>query len=274
MAGGASSRMKRSLEHSDLDERIKQIAYTQHKSLIPLGNKGNPLLYYLLRNAKKAGYTDCYIITNAKNQGFKDLVGNRDSNNDYEGLKVHFAIQYIPKGREKPLGTADALQQCMQQYPKLKEERFTVCNGDNLYSVGALTDLREEREASHAIISYSGSGLGFSDERLAVFAVLDISSDGFLKTIIEKPGLERMEAYRDKAGELRISMNIFNFTGEEVFPYLENCPINPERDEKELPEGVRNIAQDDPTSTICFPRSEQIPDLTSADDIKRFKLAE
>ncbi len=270
MAGGASSRMKQSLENADLDEVIKEIAYTQHKSLIPLGEAKKPLLHYLIKNAKDAGYNDCYIITNTENQAFKDLVGDSDS--EYEGVKVHFAVQHVPKGREKPMGTADALLQCMQQHPTLKKERFTVCNGDNLYSAGALADLRKAREIPHAIISYSGSGLGFSNERLAAFAVMDISSEGCLKTIIEKPGLEQMEAYRDASGELRISMNIFNFTGALVLSYLENCPINPKRDEKELPEAVRNIVEDDPKSTICLPRSERIPDLTNADDIKNFNL--
>lgn len=271
MAGGASSRMKRSLKFADLDETIKQIAYTQHKSLIPLGKGGNPLLHYLMANAREAGYTDSYLITNAENQSFKKLVGQKDKNNEYRGVKVHFAIQHLFEDRKKPLGTADALLQCMQQYPELKEQRFTVCNGDNLYSVGALAALRKEREVPHATISYAGSGLGFTIEHLAAFAVMNLSSNNYLKTIIEKPGLEQMEAYQDRSGELRISMNIFNFSGDLVYTYLENCPINPKRNEKELPEAVRNIAKDHPKSVLAIPRSEPIPDLTDAHDIASFE---
>ena len=39
MAGGASSRMKRSLGKSKLSESKKKLAHSVHKSLIPLGIK-------------------------------------------------------------------------------------------------------------------------------------------------------------------------------------------------------------------------------------------
>ncbi|AKA35789.1 sugar phosphate nucleotidyltransferase [Flagellimonas lutaonensis] len=269
MAGGASSRMKKSLGRAALDESVKKAAQKLHKSLIPLGNSGKPLLHYLLKNAAGAGYSNIYLITSEENQGFKDFLNDSE---DYLGPNVHFAIQHIPEGREKPLGTADAILQCLEQHPTLQETYFTVCNGDNLYSVDALRDLRKERDAPHATIAYSGSGLGFSDERLAKFAVMDISSDGYLRNIIEKPGLDEMEQYRDASGELRISMNEFSFSGAEIFPYLKNCPINAKRGEKELPEAVRNAVAGHAKAVLCYPRSERLPDLTDAHDIKDFYL--
>ncbi|MEM8845527.1 MAG: sugar phosphate nucleotidyltransferase [Bacteroidota bacterium] len=272
MVGGASSRMKKSLATANLDEKTKNIAQKLHKSLIPLGTSRKPLLFYLIKNAAEAGYAQVYLITSKQNEGFKDEVGYKDRDNQYQGISVHFAIQHIPEGREKPLGTADALEQCLNQYPELKNTSFTVCNGDNLYSMGALEDLRRIRAIPNALISYSGSGLQFSDERLAKFAVMDISSDGFLKGIIEKPDISTLDAYRDGSEELRVSMNIFSFLGSEIFPYLENCPIHPIRNEKELPEAVRNLVLDHPKSVLCYPRSEYIPDLTNADDIGRFEI--
>lgn len=269
MAGGASSRMKKSLDKTKLDKSVKKAALKLHKSLVPLGEKGKPLLHYLLRNAARAGYASVYLITSEENQGFKDFLGK---SNGQDGLNIHFAIQYVPDKREKPLGTADALLQCLEQHPKLQEIPFTVCNGDNLYSVDALYDLRKDREAPHATIAYSGSGLGFTNERLAKFAVMDISSDGYLKQIVEKPSLDEMEKYRDPSGELRISMNVFSFSGDEIFPYIKNCPVNPMRDEKELPEAVRNAVADNPKAVLCYPRSERLPDLTDANDIKDFYL--
>ena len=127
---------------------------------------------------------------------------------------MFLAVQNVPAGRSKPLGTADALQQCLDQYPELKQTTFTVCNGDNLYSVGALKDLRRERTAPHALISYGSSGFEYTEERIAKFAVMNISSEGFLREIIEKPDLRDVPKYRDESGELRVSMNIFSFSGE------------------------------------------------------------
>ena len=268
MVGGASSRMKRSLKVKDGHKGIMD--NIPHKSLIPVGKYGKPFLYYLVQNAVEAGYTRLYLITSAENQAFQKLKdGGLPS-----GLEVFLAVQNVPAGRSKPLGTADALQQCLDQYPELKQTTFTVCNGDNLYSVGALKDLRRERTAPHALISYGSSGFEYTEERIAKFAVMNISSDGFLREIIEKPDLRDVPKYRDESGELRVSMNIFSFSGEAIYPYLKNCPIDPERDEKELPKAVAILVSEHLKSVLCIPRSEHIPDLTDANDIQLFKNLE
>lgn len=271
MAGGASSRMKRSLASVSLDSETFEIAKAAHKSLIPLGKQGKPLVYYLIHNAAKAGYEDVYIITSPENTAFKAVIGTQDRDNSYAGVRVHFAIQHLPNNREKPLGTADALQQALDQYPELKNGGFTVCNGDNLYSVKALELLKAQRNAPHALISYSRSGLQFADERIAKFAVMDIDLEGYLQTIVEKPDPTQVAQYRDASGEIRVSMNIFSFHGPSIYPFLESCPIHPDRKEKELPEAVRILAAQKPGSVQCFPRSEHIPDLTAAHDIALFE---
>lgn len=265
MVGGASSRMKRSLE-SGPHKGI--MAGLPHKSLIPVGRRGRPFLYHLAENALKAGYGRLYLITGAGNTAFAELVAQGGLP---AGLKVHLAVQALAAGREKPLGTADALQQCLDQYPELLDRTFTVCNGDNLYSVGALAALTEPREVPHALISYAGSGLGFPDERIAKFALMDISPQGHLKGIVEKPLEGELSKFRDAQGELRVSMNIFSFQGRGIYPYLENCPIDPIRQEKELPKAVGLLVAKEPSALICIPRSEPLPDLTDARDIGLFE---
>ena len=168
------------------------------------------------------------------------------------------------------MGTADALAQAMAQYPELKSNSFTICNGDNLYSVKALLLLRENREAPHALISYSRSGLQFSDERISKFAVMAIDKENYLQNIIEKPEPEVLEKYRNVDGEIRVSMNVFSFDGASIDQYIRDCPIHPLRQEKELPEAVRNFVKDHPKQFITIPVSEHLPDLTAADDIEDF----
>jgi len=65
-------------------------------------------------------------------------------------------------------------------------------------------------------------------------------------------------------------MNIFSFKGALLFPYLKNCPIHLERNEKELPEAVRMMIKESKNRTRCFKVSEHLPDLTSAEDLKNF----
>ena len=168
------------------------------------------------------------------------------------------------------MGTADALAQAMAQYPELRSNIFTICNGDNLYSVKALSLLREKREAPHALISYSRSGLEFPDDRISKFAVMAIDNENYLENIIEKPEPEVVEKYRDVYGEIRVSMNVFSFNGTLIDQYISDCPIHPLRQEKELPEAVRNFVNDHPKQFITIPISEHLPDLTAADDIEDF----
>ncbi|MCK0161901.1 sugar phosphate nucleotidyltransferase [Allomuricauda sp. F6463D] len=269
MVGGASSRMKRSLKAINDPKGVMD--NIPHKSLIPVGKHGKPFLYYLVKNALEAGYTNLFLITSPENQVFQNLI---DNGGLPSGIEVFLAVQNVTAGRIKPLGTADALLQCLDQYPELKKATFTVCNGDNLYSVGALKDLRKERNAPHALISYGSSGFEYNDERIAKFAVMNISSEGFLQDIIEKPNMKDVPKYKDESGELRVSMNIFSFLGEAIYPYLNNCPIDPVRDEKELPKAVAVLVGEHPKSVCCIPRSEHIPDLTDANDIQLFKNLE
>ena len=272
MAGGASSRMKRSLSQSNLTQDEKNLAGKVHKSLIPLGKEKKPLLFYLISNAVSVGVTDIYLITSSENEAFQKLVGTLKINNSFAGAKVHFAIQYLKKGYIKPLGTADAVEQTLVQYPKLIEQTFIICNGDNLYSKAAFKNLLKPRQVTNALISYARSGLRFKDERIEKFAVMEVDSLGYLKKIIEKPDPKTVEKYRDTSGEIRVSMNIFSFNGKQLNPYLKNCPIHPERNEKELPEAIRLLNVKEPNQIKCFGMKEHILDLTSAEDIGSFDV--
>ena len=139
-----------------------------------------------------------------------------------------------------------------------------------MYSCDAFQQLCKERKTPNALISYARSALNYSDERLVSFAVMDIDSQGYLKALVEKPNPETIEKYRDHTGEIRVSMNIFSFVGKKLYPYLKNCPIHPERNEKELPEAIRLLNEKEPNQIECFGVNENILDLTSADDIASF----
>ena len=112
--------------------------------------------------------------------------------------------------------------------------------------------------------------LEFKDERIEKFAVMDIDSSGYLKKIMEKPDPKIVEKYRDTTGEIRVSMNIFSFNGKQLNPYLKDCPIHPDRQEKELPEAIKLLNNNEPNQIMCFGMKEHILDLTSAEDIASF----
>lgn len=270
LAGGASSRMKKQVTVDNLSEEEIAQANERSKGLIGVGPNGRPLLDYLLLNAKKAGYKNIYIIIGEQGDLFKEFYGSENSNNDFNGLTISFATQYIPEGRIKPFGTADALFQAIEQYPELNAQEYTVCNSDNLYSTEALYALRET-SSPNAFISYNRDALEFPSERISRFAIAKLSENNQLLDILEKPTAEVLESYKDAEGKLRVSMNAFKFNGALLYPYLKNCPVHPERDEKELPTVLLNALKEHPDTTLGIPFSEHVPDLTAKEDIAEVK---
>jgi NDP-sugar pyrophosphorylase family protein len=270
LAGGASSRMKKEVVLNNLTEEEIAQANERSKGLIGVGPNGRPLLDYLLLNAKKAGYKKCIIIIGEQGELFKEFYGNQDKNNDFHGLNISFAVQYIPKDRVKPFGTADALFQAVEQYPEMNSQSYSVCNSDNLYSTAALLALRETN-SPNAFIGYDRDALDFPSERISRFAIAKLDANNQLLDILEKPTAEDLENYKDSEGKLRVSMNAFKFNGAMVYPYLKNCPAHPERDEKELPTVLLNAIKENPNTTLGIPFSEHVPDLTAKEDIAEVK---
>lgn len=267
MVGGASSRMKKSLKEAPISEQTREIAAKVHKSLVPVGPHGEPLLYFLLRNAARAGIKEVYLITATENEAFQDFLVRYSTKEFMMLLKVYFAIQKVKPSRTKPWGTADAVWQCLEQYPQLQKQRFTVCNGDNLYSEQAFQALMIQETCPHALIAYEGGGLGHPLEKIRRFSLLDFDQNHQLLSILEKPSVETLTAYSRKHPSLWVSMNIFHFSGEQAAPFLRDCPEHPERGEKELPTAVLAMSQSPDGEVLCIPLVEKVPDLTSAKDI-------
>jgi dTDP-glucose pyrophosphorylase len=267
MLGGSSSRMKKSLKEASISEHTREIAAKVHKSLVPVGPQGQPLLYYLLRNAAEAEVKEVYLITAAENQAFQEFLDYYSKEEFMTRMEIHFAIQWVLPPRTTPWGTADAVWQCLEQYPRLQKQRFTVCNGDNLYSKQAFQALMIQQTHPNAMIAYEGGGLGHPIEKIRRFSLLDFNRKHQLISILEKPDIETMTAYSRKHQSLWVSMNIFNFTGERVFPFLRDCPEHTIRREKELPTAVLAMSQSKGGEVLCIPLIEKVPDLTSAQDI-------
>ena len=108
------------------------------KSMIGVGKDHRPFLDYLLSNAKNTGYSDIVIVIGESDNSIKEYYGKSEKNNEFNGLNISYAVQPIPSGRNKPLGTADALLWGLKSKPEWKGSKFTVCNSDNLYSQKAL----------------------------------------------------------------------------------------------------------------------------------------
>ena len=268
MAGGRSSRMKKSA-HQLGDHHLASKVQQLHKSLIPLGASQTPLLSRLCLEAFKAGVTEVIVVTSPENESFKEWQKSFSENTPQAANAIHFAVQLPDASSGKPMGTADAIFQAILQYPKLKNQRFIIANGDNLYSANALSKAVHHTSTPHALVAYEAKALGYSEERISSFALIHATHQ-YVSEIVEKPPVQTLDRFQDTEGNLMVSMNLWLADGVTFFKALERCPIHPERKEKESPEAFRLAIEDDPSSVFVHLVHEALPDLTSALDLSSF----
>ncbi|MBN2279080.1 MAG: NTP transferase domain-containing protein [Candidatus Marinimicrobia bacterium] len=264
LAGGKSSRMKNSAVAAGLTKKEIEAANQKTKGMIEVNNR--PFMDYILYNAKNAGIQDVIILTGENSSDIRNFYGQKDRENHFNGMTISYAVQFIPDGREKPFGTADAVYQAMEQIRDLQNEPFLVCNCDNLYSENAFRDM-VQLETPNGWVNYDRNGLEFPIEKIEAFAITHTDKNGYLIDIIEKPTPEDVARFMDEEGVVRVSMNIFKFDGKLFFQYVKECPVNPKRNEKELQTAILNMVHENPGSMRGIPRKEHVPDLTSKEDI-------
>ena len=260
LAAGMSSRMKKSVD-SNIDDSKANEANNKSKSLITFGNK--PFIYFLLKNILDAGFETVIMVVG---KDFKDFKNQIDELKLLSKIEVKYAIQKIPIDRVKPFGTADAVSQTMEQLPELQKTSFCVCNSDNLYSASSLKLIREN-SFENAVLAYDRDSLDFPKDRVSSFSILMMDTEFNLVNFIEKPTPEQVSENLDENGKIRVSMNIFKFNGNQSFDFIKNCPINPIRNEKELPSALVNMISEDGLYMRGIPIAEHVPDLTSKSDI-------
>ena len=62
-------------------------------------------------------------------------------------------------------------------------------------------------------------------------------------------------------------MNAFVFEASDLFPALQKTPFHPIRNEKELPTALLIMTKELGKPISCIPMAENVPDLTSKQDI-------
>jgi glucose-1-phosphate adenylyltransferase len=266
LAAGMSSRMKKDMPDANTNTELYQQANSLPKGMIGVGRNGRPFLDYQLYNAAKGGFTEVGLVLNIADNYTKKYYLSQMNKNAVWGLNIKFVDQHIPADRVKPLGTADAVQQGLEQLPEWKGKKITVCNSDNLYSAKAFAVMYNNPHPA-GLISYEAAGLGFDHEKVKNCAILFEDNNAFLINLIEKPTDAEIEKCKKNTGRLGISMNIFNMEYEQGLSYMISQPLNQNRNEKELPEAINRLALDFPATVKAYHLSEKMPDLTSKTDL-------
>lgn len=168
---------------------------------------GRPFLDFVLSALADAGIREACIIVGPEHTAIReyyDSIGARR-------IAIRFATQ------ESPLGTANAVLAAREF---AAGDSFLVLNSDNYYPVEALTLLRDSGEPGLA--AFERETLiregNVPRERARDYALLRISGDGYLESIVEKP-----REIDESAEEVFISMNCWRFDSS-IFRACEQVP--------------------------------------------------
>ncbi len=219
------------------------------KAMMPFDR---PFLDYSLSRLADAGITRAVLVLGPEHDGvrryFHDTrIGRR--------VEVEFSIQ------AEPLGTADAVRAAKAQ---VHGGTFLVLNGDNLYPTETIRRLAHL--GAHGLAAFTAQSLiergGLSSARLLKFALLDISPDGALLDIHEKPAPDHPLALRS---ERYVSMNLWSFSSS-IFDACDFISPSP-RGEFELQDAVRLDQSKTGLPYRCVISEETVLDLSSQADI-------
>ena len=264
MAAGASTRMKNSNFQKKSINYQQKFDSNNSKSMIGFGKESKPFISFLISNISNSGFKNVYIVVPENSEYFKKYF-NQIVKKELK-IKINLSHQLVPKNRSKPLGTADAVYQTMQQFPELKLKPFCICNGDNLYSIASLKKIRLSK-FNYAFIAYDIKGLEFSQKKISSFSLIQLDKENRLVNIIEKPPVKLIPRFVDKNGKIRINMNLVKFSAKSSFNFFRECPLNEKRNEKEISDVILNIAKYKKNYFHGITVFEHVPDLTCKSDI-------
>jgi glucose-1-phosphate thymidylyltransferase len=251
LARGLGTRMRQTDAGASLTPAQIAAADAGMKAMMPVRD-GRPFLHFVLSALADAKVQEICIVVapdadDVRRHFYSELTLQR--------LRIAFAIQAEPRG------TADAV---LAAKGVIGDSRFLCLNADNYYPV----------ESYRALCEVGGSALpGFDrealvrqgnipPERLRKYALLKVSSDGFLEEIVEKPDEATWTAMGEHA---LVSMNLWAFTP----AIFEACNrVRPSaRGELELPDAVRIAMKELKEPFRVLPFAAPVIDLGTRADV-------
>jgi glucose-1-phosphate thymidylyltransferase len=247
LARGLGTRMRAAgAQDAQLDAATAAAADAGLKAMIPIDR---PFLDYVISTLADSGFAQVCLVIGPEHTTIREY---------YAGLKltrvqVAFAVQ------EKPRGTADAVA-AAEAFAGA--DNFLALNGDNFYPPAALDALAGLPGPGVAGFTRAGMLRGnVAAERLAAFALLDVTPQGNLAGVTEKPGPELVAA-RGQAALL--GMNAWRF-GPSVFDACRAITPSP-RGEYEITDAARwLISNGHPIRVVKV--DEPVLDLSARGDI-------
>lgn len=248
MAAGLGTRMRRADEGAALDASQSAVAESGVKGMIPIRR---PFLEYVLSALADAGIDEVVLVIGPQHDAIRQHF---TVDAPPQRVQVRFAVQAEPIGTANAVTTAAAL---------LGDAPFLVLNADNYYPVDAFRALAADE--SGGTIAFDRDALvregNIDAERVRAFAVLQVTDDGALAGIVEKPG-DTLDV--DSPAARWVGMNLWAVTP----AIVEACRRVPRsaRGEFELPEAV-GLALRDGVAVRAIRMAAPVLDLSRRSDV-------
>ena len=201
------------------------------KQIDPIGSGGELILDFSLYDAFMAGFKKAiFIIKKEMEADFRKLVDDRAG----RFMEIEYAFQElsdlpngyaIPKGREKPWGTCQAVLSARH----LVDGSFVALNADDFYGAGAfhtmydfLTSAKDDDKYQCCMIGYLLKNTLTENGHVAR-GVCSVSNDGFLTKVQERTHIIRREekvvftedgekTWTEVSEDALVSMNFWGFS--------------------------------------------------------------
>jgi dTDP-glucose pyrophosphorylase len=250
MARGLGTRMRKSDNAAPLTEEQAKAASTGVKAMIPIGR---PFLDYVLSILADVGMDHVCLIIGPEHDRIRSYYLDELKS---KRVNVEFAIQ------EKPLGTANAV---VAAEKFAGNDPFLVINSDNYYPRESFEGMRDLNGPGVALYGREAliAGSNIPAERVTSFAVAQVSRDGYLEKIIEKPDPKTLAALPQPVA---VSMNCWRFD-QSIFDACRK--IEPSsRGEYEIPHAVQYCIDKLGVRFRALVYDAPVLDLSSQNDIK------
>lgn len=190
--------------------RMKNLSKDKPKHLIEVN--GQPFLYYLLENLKKAGIKEIILVVGYKKELVEKFIEKYDS-------KITILNQFEILGED--YGTACPIK-CVKNI--IGNKNFISVCGDDLYSEKDIEAIALDDRYNYVA--------GIVDEHPETHGVLVVKEKDLLEKIVEKP--------KEHVGDL-VNTGMFKFTPE-IFEAIERISLS-SRGEYEITDAVSILAQ-------------------------------
>ncbi len=216
LAGGRGTRMQKPDPAARLSPVQSAAADEGWKGMMPI--HGRPFLDYVFSSLADSGIERACLVTPP---GGGPLRAHYERAGG-ERVSIAFAEQASPRGSGDALLAAEEFA---------GGEDFVALNSDNLYPVAAIRALSALEGPGLAVFEREAllGASNFTRDRVAAFATLRLSRDGWLEAIVEK-------GEQQPAGPVLLSMNLWRFSPA-IFEACREVPLS-SRGERELPQAV------------------------------------